>query len=85
VSLSRRQLRALRGLEDELAVSDPGLHAFFVSFASRAGDGQTPRELPRADHTASWLARLRRGRPGRPGRSAQATGDTPHAENWNEP
>ena len=73
--LNRRQLRNLRGIEAELAASDPGLHAFFVSFTSRAGVREVPTEMPRADRAAPWPFRLRPGRPGaaraerrRPGR-----------------
>jgi len=65
VRQSRRQLRALRRIEDELAASDPGLNAFFVSFTARAGNRETPAELPGTDRAAPWpirmLARLRPG------------------------
>ena len=87
--LNRRQLRNLRGIEAELAASDPGLHAFFVSFTSRAGVREVPTEMPRADRAAPWpfrlLARLRPGRPARRGRNVDGQADDWCAENRNEP
>ena len=57
VSLNRRQLRNLRGIEAELAASDPGLHAFFVSFTSGPACARCPARCP-----ARTV--LPRGRPG---------------------
>ena len=37
MSLRRGQSRALRGIERDLADSDPGLNASFLSFAAHAG------------------------------------------------
>jgi hypothetical protein len=79
VSLSRRRLRTLRGIEHDLAVSDPGLNALFQSFAARAGG----REMPPVEHIAPWpgrmLARLWRGR------SAPERVTDWHAGNRNDP
>jgi hypothetical protein len=86
VSLSRRQLRTLRGIEAELAASDPGLHAFFVSFTSRAGVPEVPSEMPRADRAARWPFRLLAWlRPARRGRNVNGQADDWCAENRNEP
>jgi len=64
VSLSRRQLRTLRGIECGLADSDPYLNAFFRSFAKRAGTCA----MPQVERIPPWplrlLAWLQRGRPG---------------------
>ncbi len=89
MSLNRRQLRNLRGIEAELAASDPGLHAFFVSFTSRAGVREVPSEMPGADRAAPWpsrlLAQLRPGRTARRGRNVSGQADDWCAENRNEP
>jgi hypothetical protein len=42
VSLRRGQLRTLRGIECELAASEPDLDELFTSFASEAGQPQMP-------------------------------------------
>ena len=79
MSLRRRQQRVLRGIERDLAASEPGLHAFFLSFNSRSGG----TEVPRVEHVASWSLRtLDRLWPGRnvTGRAADTcaeTGDDP--------
>jgi hypothetical protein len=79
VSVSLRRLRALRGIERDLAASDPGLDELFRRFAERTGE----RDVPRAENVAPWpfrvLARLSRGR--------SVTGRVRDwvAENWNEP
>ena len=77
MSLNRRQLRNLRGIEAELAASDPGLHAFFVSFTSRAGVREVPSEMPRADRTAPWPFRLLAQAAARPDRTARAQRQRP--------
>jgi hypothetical protein len=62
VSLRRRQQRVLRGMERDLAASEPGLHAFFLSFNSRSGG----TEMPPLEHVVSWpLRTLDRLWPGR--------------------
>jgi hypothetical protein len=79
VSLSLRRLRALRGIERDLAASDPVLDEFFRRFADRAG----ARDMPRVEQVAPWprrtLARLWRGR------SVTERVKDWVAENWNEP
>jgi hypothetical protein len=54
VSLSRRRRRTLRGIERELAASEPGLHAFFLSFNARTGE----RDRPRVERIAPWPVRM---------------------------
>ena len=86
MSLSRRQLRTLRGIEAELASSDPGPHAFFVSFTSRADVREVPSEMPaRGPWPVRLPARLRPGRPARRGRNVDGQADESCAENRNEP
>jgi hypothetical protein len=62
VKLRRGQLRTLRELEREIAGSEPGLYAFFLSF-NRRGFG---REMPETEGfepgRLKRLARRRRGR-----------------------
>jgi hypothetical protein len=58
VSLSRRELRTLRWIELDLAVSDPGLNEFFLSFTSRARGREMPRveSVPRGPfRMLGWL------------------------------
>ncbi len=65
----RRQLRTLRGMEQDIADSEPGLYAFFLSF-NRRGFG---REMPATEKVTGGLRRLMRRRhrpsPSFPGRS----------------
>jgi hypothetical protein len=79
VSLTRRRLRALRGIERDLAASDPGLSELFRGFTDQAGE----LDMPRVEHVAPWpcrmLARLWRGR----GVTERVKDWV--AENWNEP
>jgi len=62
VSLRRGQSRALRGIERDLADSDPGLNASFLTFAAHAGRPV----VPRVEKIRAWplriFARLRRRR-----------------------
>ena len=78
MSLSRRRLRTLREIEQDLAISDPGLDRFFLSFTLRAGG----REMPRAERLKPWpsrmLARLW------PGRTVSERVRDWCAENWND-
>jgi hypothetical protein len=78
VSLSRRQLRTLRGIELDLTSSDPSLSASYRSFTARTAGCQ----MPRAEHIADWpfrmLDRLR------PGRSVTERVRDWCAENWND-
>jgi hypothetical protein len=79
VSLSRRQLRTLRGIERNLACSDPALDAWFVSFAAllKGRDMPVAERLPRGP--SRLLRRLWRG-PGVTDRVAAWC-----AGNWNNP
>jgi hypothetical protein len=79
VSLSRRQLRTLRGIERNLACSDPALDAWFVSFAGllQGGDMPAAESLPRWPSRLLW--RLWRG----PSVSERVAAWC--AENWNNP
>ena len=80
VSLRRRQLRILRGLERGLADSDPGLEALFLGFARRTG-GHDMRWVEKTDTSRRrWLIFRRRPEPG----PAEPVRDQ-SAENWNDP
>jgi hypothetical protein len=79
VSLSRRRLRTLRDIEQDLAASDPGLSEFFLSFTARA-DGV---EMPQAERVARWrfpMLGRRRHRRTVTGRVKDRC-----ADNWNDP
>ncbi len=79
VSLSLRRRRALRGIERDLAASDPVLDEVFRRFARRAG----AYDMPRLERVAPWpLRMLARLWPGR--RVTERVKDWV-AENWNEP
>jgi Protein of unknown function (DUF3040) len=79
VNLRRRQQRTLRGIERDLADSDPDLDALFLAFARHVAR----REVPQVEKMSHWppriLARLRRGRTGAEGMTDRC------AENWNDP
>jgi Protein of unknown function (DUF3040) len=79
LSLSRRRRRTLRRIEGDLAATDPGLSAFFLSFTARA----TGREMPQVERVTSWpprmWVRLWRGRT-----ITQRVKDWCD-ENWNDP
>jgi hypothetical protein len=77
VSLSRRRLRTLRDIEQDLAASDPGLSEFFLSFTVRA-DGV---EMPRAERVARWPFRML----GRRGQTVAGRGKDWCTDNWNDP
>ena len=80
VSLRRRQLRILRGLERDLADSDPGLDALFLGFARRTG-GHDLRWVEKVDVKRwRWLFFGRRSESD-PGEPIRGQG----AENWNDP
>jgi hypothetical protein len=79
VSARRRRLRILRDLEQDIADSEPGLYAFFLSF-NRRGFG---REMPVTERvSAGPLRRLMRRE-----RRAGFTERTKDwiAEEWNDP
>jgi hypothetical protein len=64
VSLRRRQLRILRGIERDIADSDPGLDALYLGFARRTG-GHDLRWVERIDVKRwRWLFFGRRPEPG---------------------
>lgn len=79
MSLSRRQLRTLRGIERDLACSEPGLNAWFLSFA----EGLRGSDMPPVERVTRWpsrmLGRVWRG----PGVSARVVAW--YAENWRDP
>jgi hypothetical protein len=79
VSLSRRQLRTLRGIERDLACSDPGLNAWFLSFAGMLRG----HDMPPAERVSRWPSRL----PRRLWRGPSVTEQVAAwcAENWNDP
>jgi hypothetical protein len=56
VSLSRRQLRSLRGIERNLSCSEPALDAWFQSFAALLGG----HDMPPAERVSRWPSRLLR-------------------------
>jgi hypothetical protein len=74
----RRQLRTLRGMEHDIADSEPGLYAFFLGFNRRAFG----REMPLTEKVPGPLRRLMRRR-----RRQALTERTKDwiAENWNDP
>ena len=75
MSLSRRQLRTLRGIELDLAASDPSLNEFFLSSTLRAGG----REMPQVERVTRWSFRLHLRRS-----VAERVRDW-CTENWNDP
>ena len=79
MSLRRRQLRILRGMERELADSDPGLDALFLGFARRT-NGHDMRWVEMIDRRRRWLFFRRRQAPS-PGERIKDRS----AENWNDP
>ena len=80
VSLRRRHLRILRGMERDLADTDPGLDALFLGFARRTG-GHDLRWVEKID-VKRWRWLFFRPRqepdPGEPTKDRSA-------ENWNDP
>jgi hypothetical protein len=54
VSLSRRQLRTLRGMERDLACSDPRLNEFFLLFSG----GFRGYDMPRVERVSRWPSRM---------------------------
>lgn len=78
MSLPRRQLRTLRGIERELADSDPGLDALYQGLARRTS-GRDLRCLEKVDRRR-FLIFSRRREQGLGERMKNWT-----AENWNDP
>ena len=79
MSLRRGQSRALRGIERDLADSDPRLNAYFLSFAAHAGRPLVPRVEKIRARPLRIFARLRRRRT-----FAERMRDW-CAQNWNDP
>ena len=79
MSLRRGQPRALRGIERDLAESDPRLNAYFLSFDSHAGRPMMPRLEKIGKGPLRIFARLRRRRT-----LAERMRDW-CAQNWNDP
>jgi hypothetical protein len=79
VSLSRRQLRTLRGIEQDLACSDPRLNEFFLLFSG----GFRGYDMPRVEHVSRWPSRLL-GRL-RLGRNVTERVAAWYAEDWRDP
>jgi len=78
VNLRRRQLRVLRAIERDLA-GDPGLDAYFRSFARRTGGREAPQVEKIGARPFRILARLRRGQ------TLTERAKDWCAENWNDP
>ena len=79
MSLRRRQLRILCGIERDIADSDPGLEALYLGFARRTG-GHDLRWVEKIDHGRRWPFFRRRPEP----RLGEQVTDQ-SAENWNDP
>ena len=79
MSLSRRQRRTLRGIERNLACSDPALDAWFVSFAGLLRG----RDMPPAERVSRWPYRLARRLWCGPSVSERVAAWC--AENWTDP
>jgi hypothetical protein len=62
VKLRRGQLRTLREVEREIADSEPGLYAFFLSFNRRGFGRDMPQTEVFGPGRLERLARRRRGR-----------------------
>jgi hypothetical protein len=79
VSLSRRQLRTLRGIERDLACSDPRLNEFFLLFSG----GFRGYDMPRVERVSRWPSRML----GRLWGSRNVTERVAawYAENWRDP
>ena len=80
MSLRRRQLRILRGMERDLADTDPGLHALFGGFARRTS-GHDLRWVEKIDARQRRRRFFRRSQEPGPGEQMEDRS----AENWNDP
>jgi hypothetical protein len=79
VSLSRRQLRTLRGIEHDLACSDPRLTEFFLLFSG----GFRGYDMPQVERVSRWPARTLARLWGGGNRTERAAAW--NAENWRDP
>jgi hypothetical protein len=79
MSLSRRQMRTLRGIEQDLACSDPRLNDFFLLFSG----GFRGYDMPRVERVSRWPSRML----GRlwPGRNVAERVASWYAEDWRDP
>jgi hypothetical protein len=79
VSLSRRQSRTLRGIEEDLACSDPRLNEFFLLFSGGFRGYDMPPVAPLSLQPSRLLARVWGGRNVTERMAAW------HAEYWRDP
>jgi hypothetical protein len=79
VSLSRRQLRTLRGIERDLACSDPRLNEFFLLFSG----GFRGYDMPPVERVSRWPSRMLARLWG--GRNVTERMAAWYAENWHDP
>ena len=79
MSLRRGQSRALRGIERDLADSDPGLNASFLSFAAHPGRPLMPRVEKIRPRPLRIFTRLRRRR------TLAERMRVWYAQDWNDP
>jgi len=79
VSLSRRQLRTLRGIEQDLACSDPRLNDFFLLFSG----GFRGYDMPRVERVSRWPSRMLARLWG--GRNVTERVAAWYADNWHDP
>jgi hypothetical protein len=79
VSLSRRQSRTLRGIEEDLACSDPRLNEFFLLFSG----GFRGYDMPPVERLSRWPSRLLARVWG--GRNVTERMAAWYADNWRDP
>lgn len=79
MSLSRRQLRTLRGIERDLACSDPRLNDFFLLFSG----GFRGYDMPRVERVSRWPSRMLARLWG--GRNVTERVAAWYADNWHDP
>ncbi|MFY9670483.1 hypothetical protein [Trebonia sp.] len=79
VSLSRRQLRTLRGIEQDLACSDPRLDDFFLLFSG----GFRGYDMPPVERVSRWPSRMLGRLWG--GRNVTERVAAWYAGNWHDP
>ena len=79
MSLSRRQLRTLHGIEQDLACSDPRLNDFFLLFSK----GFRGYDMPRVERVSRWPSRMLARLWG--GRNVTERVAAWYADNWHDP